>query len=145
MSGVIVGVDGSPHSQYALEWAMREAKLLHAPLTVITVHPAMVGYWGAVTYPEGVIDREQSRQEVQHLVDKVAGDIGETVPDVTVDVCTGSAAEELISASRRGDLLVVGSRGSGGFARLVMGSVSSQVVHHAVCPVVVIPEPRHAS
>jgi nucleotide-binding universal stress UspA family protein len=145
MSGIIVGVDGSHHSRYALGWAMREAKLLHAPLTVITVHPAMISYWGAVTYPEGAIDREQARQEVQDMVDKVASEIGETVPDVTVDVCTGSAAEELITASRRADLLVVGSRGSGGFARLVMGSVSSQVVHHAACPVVVIPEPRYAS
>lgn len=114
MSGVIVGVDGSQHSRYALEWAMREAKLRHAPLTVITVHPAVVSYWGAVTYPGGAFDRQEARLEVQDLVDKVASDIGETAPDGTVEVCTGSAAEELISASRHGDLLVVGSRGAAG-------------------------------
>ena len=54
----------------------------------------------------------------------------------------GDPAEELVKASRDADLLVVGSRGSGGFARLLMGSVSSQVTHHAACPVVIIPGSR---
>jgi nucleotide-binding universal stress UspA family protein len=59
-----------------------------------------------------------------------------------VSVVTGDAAEELVRASRDADMLVVGSRGSGGFARLLMGSVSSQVTHHATCPVVIIPGGR---
>lgn len=59
-----------------------------------------------------------------------------------VSATTGDVAEELVKASRDADMLVVGSRGSGGFARLLMGSVSSQVTHHAECPVVVIPEGR---
>jgi nucleotide-binding universal stress UspA family protein len=142
MSGIIVGVDGSHHSSHALGWAMHEAALRHAPLTVITVHPATVSYWGAVTYPEGKFEQEQARQATQGLVEKVASERGETLPDVTVLVSSGAVAEELISASHDADLLVVGSRGSGGFARLALGSVSSQVVHHADCPVVVIPEPR---
>ena len=58
---------------------------------------------------------------------KVASEIGETVPDVTVSVATGEAAEELVKASRDADMLVVGSRGDGGFARLLMGSVSGPV------------------
>ena len=78
-------------------------------------------------------------------MDKVASEIGETVPEVTVSVATGDAAEELLQASRDADLLVVGSRGSGGFARLLLGSVSSQVTHHAECPVVVIPGTPQAS
>jgi nucleotide-binding universal stress UspA family protein len=142
MSGIIVGVDGSDHSRYALAWAMREAVLLHAPLTVITVHPATMSYWGAVTYPESSLGQEEARQGVQDLVDKVASDLGEPQPDVTVRVETGVASEELVNASRGADLLVVGSRGSGGFARLLMGSVSSQTAHHAACPVVVIPGTR---
>ena len=48
MSGIIVGVDGSGHSQRALEWAMNEAAIRHAPLTVVTVHQAVVGYYGSV-------------------------------------------------------------------------------------------------
>ena len=75
-------------------------------------------------------------------MDKVANEIGETGPEVTVSVSVGDPAEELVKASRDADMLVVGSRGSGGFARLLMGSVSSQVTHHAACPVVIIPGSR---
>ena len=145
MSGIIVGVDGSDHSRRALVWAMREAGLRHVPLTVIAVHPATMSYWGTVTYPEGSVNAEGSRRAVQEVVDKVASDIGKPLPDITVRVVTGVAAEELVRASRDADLLVVGSRGSGGFSRLVMGSVSSQVTHHAACPVVIIPGTRQAS
>jgi nucleotide-binding universal stress UspA family protein len=136
--GIIVGVDGSDHSRHALGWAMREAEARHVPLTAVTVHPASVSYWGAVTYPEGSIGRTEALRSVQELVDKVAGEIGVSGPDVAVDVRSGAPAEELIDASRDADMLVVGSRGSGGFARLMMGSVSSQVAHHAACPVVVV-------
>ena len=75
-------------------------------------------------------------------MDSVAKETGQTVPDVNVRVVTGDPAEELVKASRDADLLVVGSRGSGGFISLLMGSVSSQVSHHAACPVVIIPGSR---
>jgi nucleotide-binding universal stress UspA family protein len=74
---------------------------------------------------------------VQQFVEKVASEIGEA-PEIIVSVGTGDVAEELVRASQDAEMLVVGSRGGGGFARLLMGSVSSQVVHHASCPVVVI-------
>ncbi len=61
---------------------------------------------------------------------------------MTIRAVNGFVAEELIGASRDADMLVVGSRGAGGFARLMMGSVSSQVAHHAQCPVVIIPGDR---
>ena len=149
MPGVIVGVDGSDHSRYALRWAMREAVLRHVPLTVLTVHPDPVRpatgiYWGLRTYPENSFDPDLVRAAVQEFVDKVASEIGGTVPEVTVSVATGDAAEELLRASRDADMLVVGSRG-GGFARLLLGSVSSQVMHHAECPVVAIPGTPQAS
>ena len=150
MPGVIVGVDGSDHSRYALRWAMQEAVLRHVPLTVLTVHPDPVRpatgiYWGLRTYPENSFDPDLVRAAVQEFVDKVASEMGGTVPEVTVSVATGDAAEQLLRASRDADLLVVGSRGGGGFARLLLGSVSSQVMHHAECPVVAIPGTPQAS
>jgi nucleotide-binding universal stress UspA family protein len=144
MPGILVGVDGSDHSRRALIWAMREAVHHHVPLTVMTVRPDSVRpathiYWNMPTLPEGSLDPDHARVAVQEFVDKVANEIGETAPEVTVDVITGDAAEELVRASRDADMLVVGSRGSGVFAKLLMGSVSSKVMHHAACPVVVIP------
>ncbi len=147
MPGIIVGVDGSDHSRVALVWAMREAAHHQVPLTVITVRPAPVRpatriYWAIPTYPENSQDLELTQKAVEQFVDKVANETGETRPEITVSVATGDAAEELVRASRDADMLVVGSRGGGGFAKLLMGSVSSQVTHHADCPVVVIPGSR---
>ena len=147
MPGIVVGVDGSDHSRRALGWAMREAVKHDVPLTVVTVHPpparpATGIYWGIRTYPEDSFDPELARVATREFVDEVAAEAGEKVPEVIVSVITGDAAEELVNASHDADMVVVGSRGSGGFARLLMGSVSSQVTHHAACPVVVVPGPR---
>ncbi len=147
MTGLLVGIDGSDNSRKALRWAMQEAALRHVQLTVMTVRPAparpaTMVFWGLSRQPESNLDQDQLREKVQELAAKVAGEIAGTGPEVTVNVSTGNPAEELISASREADMLVVGSRGSGGFGRLLMGSVSSQVTHHAACPVVVIPSNR---
>jgi nucleotide-binding universal stress UspA family protein len=147
MAGIIVGVDGSDHSRRALGWAMHEAVLRHAPLTVATVRPAPVRpatgvLWALPAYPESGSGLELERKAIQEFADQVAGEIGGPVPAVTVSVTEGDPAEELVRASRDADLLVMGSRGSGGFAGLVMGSVSSKVIHHAACPVVVVPGTR---
>jgi nucleotide-binding universal stress UspA family protein len=147
MSGIIVGVDGSDHSRLALAWAMREAKQHDVPLTVMTVRPAPVRpatriFWAVPDLPDNSHDPELARKAVREFVDKVANEIGETGAEVTVSVSVGDPAEELVKASRDADMLVVGSRGIGGFARLLMGSVSSQVTHHAACPVVIIPGSR---
>jgi nucleotide-binding universal stress UspA family protein len=147
MPGIIVGVDGSDHSRLALGWAMREAAQHHLPLTVMTVRPAPVRpatriFWAVPDLPEDSHNPDLTLKAVQQFVDQVATETVETVPEVTVTVATGDVAEELVRASRDADLLVVGSRGSGGFAKLLMGSVSSQVTHHAACPVVVVPGTR---
>jgi len=141
MPGIIVGVDGSPHSQHALEWAMKEAAIRHAPLTVLTVHRASVGYWGSETrYPPDHAVAEHARQSAQDAVVKAAANLGEPGPEsVTVHAVSGAPAEELITAGRDADMIVVGSRGAGGFPRLLIGSVSNHVTHHALCPVVVVP------
>lgn len=141
MSGIVVGIDGSGHSERALEWAAREAGLRHVPLTVIAVHQPVISYWGsAVSYPEDHAITIRVRAEARELTDKVIDRLGENPPpQVNVTAVSGSPAEELLAAAGNADMLVVGSRGAGGFARLLMGSVSAQVTHHAHCPVVVIP------
>jgi nucleotide-binding universal stress UspA family protein len=146
MPGIIVGVDGSDNSRHALAWAMREAAKHDVPLRVLSVHPpsarpATKIYWGVHSYPENSFDPDLASMAVEDFVDKVASEAGGPVPEITVSVTTGDAAKELVQASHDADMLVVGSRGSGGFAALRMGSVSSQVTHHAGCPVVVVPPP----
>jgi len=148
MSGIIVGVDGSEHSRRALVWAMREAVQHHVPLTVITVHPNPIRpatrvYWAEPDLPEAASDLEYTRKKVQDFVAEVAGEIGRPTPDVTVSVVTGDPAEELARASRDADMLVLGSHHQG-FAALLAGSVGAKVMHHAGCPVVVVPGPQHA-
>jgi nucleotide-binding universal stress UspA family protein len=145
MAGIIVGVDGSHDAHRALEWAMQEAAARHAPLTVITVHQAAASGWivAPVFLPVDEPTVEHARQAAEEAVAKAAAQLGQSQPvPVTVRAVTGFPAQELIEASRDADLLVVGSRGGGGFARLMMGSVSDQVAHHAHCPVVVVPGPR---
>ena len=123
---------------------MHEAAHHHVPLTVMTVHPGPVRpatqiYWNVPELPDKSFDPETTRMALQKMVDEAAKDLGETPPEVTVRVTTGDPAEELVKASRDADMLVVGSRGSGVFAKLLIGSVSSKVTHHAASPVVVIP------
>ena len=141
MSGVIVGVDGSGHSQRALEWAIREAALRQTTLTVLAVHQAVAGYRGdAVDYPGDKPATEHAREAAQTETDKVLEAIGGQRPsEVAVKALNGLPAAELIRASEDAEMIVLGSRGTGGFARLLMGSVSTQVTHHAKCPVVIIP------
>ena len=145
MSGIIVGVDGSGHSQRALEWAMKEAAIRHVPLTVLTVHEAIRGYYGDITtYPDDPERTEEARKAAQAETDKVLAGLEGPRPDsVTVKAVHGFPVEELIDAGKDADMLVLGSRGAGGFTRLMMGSVSSQVAQHAHCPVLIVPPEDH--
>jgi len=142
MPGIVVGVDGSAHALRALEWAMREAAIRHTELTVLTVNPAMASprTGHQLTMPGEAEAKEQSRQAVEKAVAQAAQEIGPQQPvSVTVTVFSGFPAKSLIDASRGADLVVIGSRGAGGFESLLLGSISSQVVHHADCPVVIVP------
>ena len=140
MPGIVVGVDGSEHSQKVLEWAMNEAALRQAPLTVLTVHPVARSSWtgSPIVYPEDAPEVEGNRQAAEAAVNTAATKLGTKPPSVTVRSVNGLPAQALIDASADADLVVVSSRGGGGFPGLKMGSVSSQVASHAECPVVVI-------
>jgi nucleotide-binding universal stress UspA family protein len=142
MSGITVGIDGSDHSIRALEWAAGEAAARHAPLTVLTIHLVPRSGWtgNPIVLPVDSEDLRKEEQAAEEMTDKVISQLGEAKPaSVKVRAAIGFPAQDLIEASREADLMVVGSRGAGGFAKLMAGSVSNQVVHHAHCPVVVVP------
>jgi nucleotide-binding universal stress UspA family protein len=149
MTGIIVGVDGSANARYALKWAVKEAAIRHAPLTVVTVNEVASSFWThhPVAVPADEAFLERARRAATDLVHEAVSELGE--PDqvsVTVQAVNGFAADELIEASRDADLVVVGARGgaqSGGMAyHAPLGSISNKVLHHSECPVAVVPAPQ---
>jgi nucleotide-binding universal stress UspA family protein len=135
---IVVGVDGSAAAEAALRWATEEARLRGARLHVVHAWavPASVG---AAPYVNGLGD--ELRETAELLVDAVVRDLVDDGLQADGEAVAGRAAEALLEAAADASLLVVGSRGRGGFAGLLLGSVSQQCVHHAACPVVVV----HAS
>ena len=145
MPGIVVGLDGSPNSERALDWAMRQAAALDAPLTVITVHEVPKSYWGGipVTGPADPPLLQKLQQAAEEMTHKAASRLGDARPgSVTVRALNGFVVKELVNASQDADLIVVGIGGGSGFSRLLMGSVGSEVIQHSACPVVVIPHKR---
>jgi nucleotide-binding universal stress UspA family protein len=147
MPGIVVGVDGSPNSERALDWAMGHAAALHVPLEVITVHEVPKSYWGGIpvigSADEALLGK--LRQAVEEMTQKAAGRLGDAKPaSVSIRAVSGFVVKELVDASHDADLVVVGTRsgGGGGLARLLVGSVSSEVVQHSACPVVIVPHQR---
>lgn len=154
VSKIVVGVDGSEHSQAALQWALDEAKTRQATLEVVHAYDR-VPYWqfyaeGGVmsaslsqAIEEEVATAEQaSADAAQATIEAMLADLPDT-EGVTVEAVTvadNNAAGALIERAADADLLVVGSRGRGGFAGLLLGSVSQQCASHARCPVVIIGE-----
>jgi nucleotide-binding universal stress UspA family protein len=165
---IVVGVDASPNARQALAWAAAEARLRQAVLQVVHAYhsknlaapvyfgsqhtyDASVGA-GGVPEPEltASVQRREAfeeavRGQADELLAAVLGELGETVSGVEVQqtvVEDRHPAEALVRLSVDADLLVVGSRGRGGFSELLLGSVSHAAVLHAVCPVVVVPSSR---
>ena len=145
MPGIVVGVDGSPNSERALDWAMRQAAAVHAPLTVITVHEVPKSYWGGIPVigPADGPLLEKMRHAAEEMAQKAASRLGGARPaSVIVHAVNGFVVKELVDASQDADLVVVGVRSSSGFARLLIGSLSNEVVEHSACPVVIVPHKR---
>lgn len=136
---ILVGVDGSPGSRAALTWAAAEAADHRADLVVLIVwEPTVLPPIGSGSLPlSGVPDPNQRATE--DLLKIIKEELGEDPPVlVQPRVTHGNPAEVLIEESAAADLLVVGTRGHGGFAGLVLGSVSQQVAAYAKCPVTVV-------
>jgi nucleotide-binding universal stress UspA family protein len=138
---IVVGVDGSSESRQALRWAVDEAVLRKAKLLVVHA------WWALPELEGGAGGSDPDSQatfgaEAKRFIDEfVAQTLGPDAAKVEIDALSAqgiTAAEALLDAAGHADLLVVGSRGLGGFKRLLLGSVSQQCVQHATCPVVVV-------
>jgi nucleotide-binding universal stress UspA family protein len=145
-AGVVVGVDGSPGSATALEFAVQDALRRRARLRVLAVVPladysggwrgtaaAYTGRWPAP--PEDLV--ANARAQAQRMLDEVAAD-RTLLASVDVEAVAGGPASVLLDAAEGADLLVLGHRGQGAFSSAVLGSVGLQRVLHATCPVTIV-------
>jgi nucleotide-binding universal stress UspA family protein len=135
---IVAGVDGSRSSREALRWAIRQGDLTGATVeAVIAWHfPLMVG--GYAWPPVGVLETTDFRKLAEKTLTDTIAAVADSETAAAAVVREGNPAQVLIEAAAGADLLVVGSRGYGGFAEALLGSVSQHCVHHAPCPVVVI-------
>lgn len=139
---MVVGVDGSPHSFKALRWAFEQASFTGSALHVLhswEIPPT----WSMVevpSYEPEMLIHDFGNSELRETSEALAG-FRDDFPDVKVrqEVMKGSPVKALVKASEKAEMLVVGSRGLGGFRGLLLGSVSHAVVHKAACSVAVVP------
>ncbi len=141
METIVVGVDGSDCSIAALRFAIAEARVRKARL--LAVHawdppPVSTYHEAAHLLATGFA---AVREAAEEFLDTIVAETLDEGPDVVVEkaVVEGPAAAALVAASRTAVLLIVGSRGLGGFKGLLLGSVSQQCAHHAPCPLVIVP------
>jgi nucleotide-binding universal stress UspA family protein len=138
---IVVGVDGSPGAEEALDYAVREAKEKGAALRIVSAwHVPTMAYAGGMAAP---LDPETFREGAEAAARDAAARASDAQLETVVE--EGQAADVLLEAAKDADLLVVGSRGLGGFTGLLLGSVSQQVAHYAHCPVVIVRGREHAS
>jgi nucleotide-binding universal stress UspA family protein len=138
--GVVVGVDGSPASNVAVQWAARDAELRKVPLTLVHVLTATAGTPLGTPLPPKWTRGQQERG--QQVIDEALKTVDESCQSrpvqVNCEIVSGRSVSTLIALSAEADLLVVGRRGTGTLRGRALGSVSSAVVHHAHCAVAVI-------
>lgn len=140
MKRIVVGVDGSAGSRLALKWAYAEAKQRGAILDVVAAwsHPPVPVTPEALAWSEQRGDLSPVTKEmVDEMLQDVIGD--RTDVDVETTIVEGSPAAVLLDEAEDAEMLVVGSRGLGGFRSLLLGSVSQQCAQHGTCPVVIVP------
>ncbi|MCU1613163.1 MAG: UspA domain protein [Frankiales bacterium] len=136
-SRIVVGLDGSPASLCALEWAVGQASLTGAAVEAVTAWQYPAAYGG---YPvDAGTDWRANAHDIQDTAVKEA--LGDDATGLVRLVAEGHPVRVLLDAAAGADLLVVGSRGRGGFTGMLLGSVSEHVVAHAPCAVVVIRTP----
>jgi nucleotide-binding universal stress UspA family protein len=131
---VVVGIDDSNEAKAALDWAIDEADLWRAGLTIVHAWSYPYGLDSPATAKHDVM-RVDAACELERAVERANSRGGSSVDGMLVE---GNAAEAIVEAASGADLVVVGSRGRGGLRSLVLGSVSSAVICHSPCPTVVV-------
>ncbi len=136
---IIVGVDGSAAAREAFHWAAREAILRDATLTAVHAWDTPWAYWNGPAVPAVALPDVEKAQEAL-LGEEIEAVLAEhPATRIEAKIVNDLPARALLESAKDADLVVVGSRGRGGFSGLLLGSVSQQVVHHSPCPVVVVP------
>jgi nucleotide-binding universal stress UspA family protein len=136
---IVVGVDGSKCSHSALRFALEEARIRKAKLRVVVVWHVPLAAYGAGWAPPPPHLTEDSEAAAKEVLDE-ALHLAKEGDGVEIEplVLEGQPADVLVEASAEAEMLVVGSRGRGGFRELLLGSVSQQCAHHARCPVTIV-------
>jgi len=134
---IVVGVDGSPSSQAAFRWAVRQARLAGGEVLAVTAWHVPVAYGSPMPVQPLADAREVARRVLQAATDEIQQEPGEPV-HITGTVAEGNAARVLLDLSQDADLLVVGNRGHGGFAEALLGSTGQHLVEYGTCPVVIV-------
>ncbi|KGI67067.1 universal stress protein [Mycolicibacterium rufum] len=144
---VVVGVDDSPSSQAALEWAADEAERHGAPLAILYAATPPIGMWPIAPVPTGLLEwQRQIAEDILDDAEQIARDRTHGAVPVRSEFAVVPPAAALVEASRTARVVVVGSRGRGALARTVLGSVSTALVHRAHGPVAVVHDaPRPAA
>jgi nucleotide-binding universal stress UspA family protein len=138
-ASIVVGVDGSPSSIEALEWAISQAALTGASIEAVIAWHFPNSY--GVPLPDNADYSALAAETLDKAITTARNarpGARESAVGITTYVAEGHAAQILLDRARHASLLVVGSRGHGGFSEALLGSVSQHIVHHAPCPVVVI-------
>lgn len=135
MAGIVVGIDGSDHSLSALRWAVEEARLRQVPVRPVATFA--IGFL-STGYEIALPDTEDLRAATRTMLDAALDSVAHDGVEVDAQVIEGHPAEVLITLGEEADMIVVGSRGRGGFVGALLGSVTTNVVNHASCPVVVV-------
>jgi len=133
---IVVGVDGSPSSAAALDWAAHQAELTGSHLELVGAWEWPTTYGAPIAFPPDYDPAADVRRVLEEAVTKMR--VGHPGVDARLTVLEGHPAPVLVSASRGATLLVVGCRGHGEFAGMLLGSVSEHCVTNAHCPVLVL-------